>query len=611
VLPTRTLALWCPDWPVAAAGVPGDVAAAVFKANRVVACSAAARAEGVARGLRRREAQARCPDVVVVEHDPARDARAFEPIVATVEGFAPRVEILRPGVCLVPTRGPSRYFGGDEALAVKVSDAVAAQTGHGCRTGIADGPFAAMLAARAGRIVPEGESAAFLAPLPVRALERPDLVDLLTRLGIRTLGDFAALPAEDVLARFGTDGALAHRLAQGLDERPPATRTPPSDFVVQRELDPPAQRVDAAAFVGKALADELHERLARMGLACTRVSVEAETGHGETLARLWRHEGALTPAAIAERVRWQLDGWLTGKAMAAAERAATGRAATGHPAAGHPARHRRGGGLPEHDPFDDEGDTAPDPTAGLTLLRLVPDEVIPDDGRQLGFWGGVSEADERAARALARVQAMLGPDAVVTAVLSGGRGPLEQVTLVPWGDPRQPASPPPADLVPAPPASPPPADLVPAPPAPPLQTPAPPLQTPPSTSSPPLPKTRSRSTSGRRRHDSPPAWPGRLPTPSPATVYPEPLPAQVHDADGRPVQVTGRNAVAAPPACISVDGGRWVEITGWAGPWPVDERWWDPPAHRRRARFQVVTSAGSAYALAVEKGAWWVEAVYD
>ena len=502
----RTLVVWCPDWPVAAAGVDAGTPAAVVFANRVVACSAAARAEGVGRGLRRREAQGRCPSLVVLEHDPGRDARAFEPVVQAVEALSPRVEIVRPGVCATGVRGPSRYFGGDEALAARVTSAV----GHGCRVGIADGLFAARLAARRSLVVAPGGSPAFLAPHPVSALDRPELAGLLVRLGIATLGHFAALPTADVLARFGPDGALAHRLARGLDERPLAGRVPPPDVVVQIELDPPAQRVDTASFAGKALADQLHERLVRLGLACTRVGVEAETEHGERLSRLWRHDGALTPAAMAERVRWQLDGWLAGSAPTAAR-----------------------------------------PTGGLSLLRLVPDEVVPDDCSQLGFWGGAAEATERAARALARVQGMLGPEGVVTAVPSGGRSPSEQVTLVAWGDVRE---------------------VV-------------------------------------RSHEQP--WPGRVPPPSPATVFAPPVAAEVVGGDGAPVRVTSRGTVTAAPARVCVGGGQWAEVVGWAGPWPVDERWWDPGHHRRRARFQAVAGDGSAWLLALEGGRWWAEAAYD
>src|SRR5438046_8967162 len=120
----RTLAVWCPDWPVVAAGFTADDPVVVVEANVVVACSAAARAFGVQTGLRRREAQARCPEAEVLAADPGRDARVFEPLVVSVEAFGPAVEIVRPGMCALPTRGPSRYFGGAAALATRVGEAV-------------------------------------------------------------------------------------------------------------------------------------------------------------------------------------------------------------------------------------------------------------------------------------------------------------------------------------------------------------------------------------------------------------------------------------------------------------------------------------------------------
>ena len=511
--PTRTLVVWCPDWPVTAAGFPASAPVAVVFANRVVACSAAARADGVGREQRRRQAQSRCPGLVVVEHDSARDARAFESVVAAVETFCPGVEIVRPGVCAFATRGPSRYFGGDRALA----DRVAAAVGRLCWVGVADGPFAAEQAARRGVIVPSGGSAAFLAPLPAHAVERPELTDLLRRLGVHTLGDLAALPVAAVVARFGPEGLRAHRLASGLDERPLAARVPPPDLQVSTELDPPAERVDVAAFAAKALADELHAGLSGRGLACTRLRIEVETEHGEHLARTWRHDGALTAAMLAERVRWQLDGWLS---------------------------------------------TPGAVTAGITLLRLTPDEVHADDGRQLGFWGGDRAAADRAARALVRLQGMLGPEAVVTAVVGGGRGPADRVRLVPWGDA--------------------------------LEC---------------VPRAASSPTDTRMRAETP-VWPGRVPSPAPAIVYRAPLVAEVVDACDTTVAVTGRGSATADPARLSVGGGPWVEITAWAGPWPVEERWW-APTPRRRARWQVVTADGSAHLLALEGGRWYVEATYE
>jgi protein ImuB len=532
----RTLVVWCPDWPVAATGLPPELPVAVLAAGRVLACSAPARAEGVAVGLRRRAAESHCPGLVVIDHDPARDARAFEPVAAAVESFAPRVEVTRPGVCSVATRGPSRYFGGDAALAARVAEAVTGLGGANavvaCRVGIADGPFAAAIAARRAVVVPTGGSAAFLAPLPVAALgsafegDMAALVDLLGRLGIRTLGALAALPAAGVLARFGSDGARAHRLAQGLDERPLATRTPPPDLVAQAELDPPVEAVETAAFAAKSLADAVCARVGALGLALTRVAIEVETEHGESRVRLWRHAGGFTAGTLAQRVRWQLEGWLRPDPL---DFCAIGG----------------------HDDAQSRKSRSDRPTAGITLLRLVPDEVAPDRGRQLGFWGGEGAGGERAARSLARLQGMLGPEAVVTAAVRGARSPAEQAVLVPWGEDR-------SDAV----------------------------------------------------HDGSP-WPGGLPPPAPATILAHPLAAEVVDAEGRPVGVTGRGRPTAAPARLSVGGGPWTELTAWAGPWPLDERWWDPRAHRRRARWQVVTAAGAAHLLVLEGGRWSVEATYD
>ena len=365
--PVRTAVVWCPDWPVTAAGYGPDVPAAVLSANRVVACSAAARAEGVRRGHRRREAQARCPELVVLGHEPDRDAREFEPVVTVVEALAPGVAIVHPGILALRARGPARYFGGDAQVAeLLAAEAGARLLGIGAPAvgvGIADGLFAALLAARSSAVVPTGESATFLAPQDISTLQltgaagagapRDALVDLLRRLGLRTLGAFAGLPTGDVASRFDAGGALAHRLARGLDPAPVSGRTVPVDLEVTLELDPPADKVEAAAFAARMLAERLQDRLAGHGLACTRLVVTARTEAGEEHARTWRNDGALTAAAIVDRTRWQLDGWLSGRAAsrptagvvaAAADRRGS-RGAQGFPAhaVGWLGRPRRAG----------------------------------------------------------------------------------------------------------------------------------------------------------------------------------------------------------------------------------------------------------------------------
>jgi len=416
--PVRMLVVWCPDWPaVAAVAAEGSALtrpAAVFHANRVVACTAVARARNVRRGMRRREAESQCPDLAVFAADEARDARLFENVALAVEELVVGLEVVRPGLLAVPVAGAAGYFGGEPQLAEKLVDQVSAAAGVECQVGVSEGLFAATLAARHGELVEPGQAAEFLAPLPVAELDQPgaeraELVDLLVRLGLRTLGSFAALGERDVAARFGRTGVLAHRLARGLSDRPPLRRRPPPELTLSEAFDPVLARVDVAAFQAKKLGAQFHAVLADRGLACTRLGIYATTENGEQLGRVWRCAEPLTPQGVSDRVRWQFEGWL--------------RAAPG-------AR----------------------PTAGVARLRLEPEETVEGRSLQLGLWRGRDPGTgpgedeeltaERAGRAFVRVQSLLGPAGVVTPVLDGGRDPASRVRLVPWGDPRETVAPP-------------------------------------------------------------------------------------------------------------------------------------------------------------------------
>jgi protein ImuB len=495
------------------------VPVAVTLANRVIACSAAARAVGVRRGLRRRESQARCPGLHVVTADPARDARHFENVTAAVDDLVPRAEVLRPGLLALSVRGAARYFGSEQTAAERLVDAVAA-VGAECQVGVADQLPTAVFAARAGRIIDAGEDAAFLSGLSIRQLAaepslapapREALTDLLWRMGIRTIGQFAELSRSDVASRFGADAVAAHRIARGEPGRGPSGREPEAELDAVLNCDPPVDRVDAAAFAGRSLAGELHRSLEAAGVGCTRLAIHAVTATGQELERVWRCAEPLTEDATADRVRWQLDGWL----------------------------NRR-------NPQDR-------PAAPITVLRLRPVEVVSAEALQLPLWGGVGEEDRlRARRALVRVQGLLGPEAVKVPVLSGGRGPAERITFTPLGD----------ELVP--------------------------------------------------QADPGQPWPGRLPEPSPTVLLDDPV--ELFDAEGNPVRVTGRGLFSTDPVRLHAPG-RSGRLSWWAGPWPVDERWWDaaPAKTGRTARAQVLLGADPAQALLLcyRRRRWYLEGVYE
>ena len=106
-------------------------------------------------------------------------------------------------------------------------------------------------------------------------------------------------------------------------------------------------------------------------------------------------------------------------------------------------------------------------------------------------------------------------------------------------------------------------------------------------------------------------WPGSLPAPAPAVVHHDPLLVEVTDVHGRAVAVNGRGLVSATPTTL-LQHGQSYRIVAWAGPWPVDERWWDQRA-RRAARFQLVIEQSDgqcAYLAEVAAGQWWLTAEY-
>jgi protein ImuB len=79
----------------------------------------------------------------------------------------------------------------------------------------------------------------------------------------------------------------------------------------------------------------------------------------------------------------------------------------------------------------------------------------------------------------------------------------------------------------------------------------------------------------------------------------------VLDHEGRSVRVTGRGAVSAIPATVQ-RSTRAEPVVAWAGPWPLEERWWDTMRARRSARFQLLTESGSLLLVSLEHQRWWL-----
>jgi nucleotidyltransferase/DNA polymerase involved in DNA repair len=225
-------------------GEPVALAPEAGREQRVGEVSPAAEAFGIVPGTRVGEALSRCPDLRLVAPDPEATRTYWRAVLDRLERLGAVTESDDPGVAWFEADGLRRLHGGHlegvMAAARKVLPA-------GARMGAAPSRFAAYAAAlharrRSAQIIPAGAVRAFLAPLPVGLL-RPragleDLPEMLERLGIRTLGELAAVPASRISERFGHPGLLALELAQGRDTALEPRR--PSEPVLERLALPDA-----------------------------------------------------------------------------------------------------------------------------------------------------------------------------------------------------------------------------------------------------------------------------------------------------------------------------------------------------------------------------------
>jgi hypothetical protein len=236
-----------------------------------------------------------CPEL---QQEGARgeEARRFAHVVAQAGELCPWVHPIRLGACALPARGPSRFFGGEDMVVSRLVDAVDEEVD----VGVADGLFAAVLAARSRLIVPAGGAAAFLSPWSVATLARPELAVTLQRLGVTTLGQFAALPPGHVSDRFGADAAICHKVARAESGELPGVR----DRSIERRLrvargedpdlgsDPPPYQ--PGFFGGASAADT------RAALSFARVQERL----GIDAVLIGRLQGGRDPAGQAVLVPW-------------------------------------------------------------------------------------------------------------------------------------------------------------------------------------------------------------------------------------------------------------------------------------------------------------------
>jgi hypothetical protein len=204
--------------------------------------------------------------------------RTFEHVVRAVTALSPLVEVQDIGTIVLSARGPSRYFGGDNAVAQKLHQiCLDTNMGSAFGVGIADSRFAALAAAHLAVsrqhpcVIDTAIAAEFIAALPVASLSRvggitADTVDLFQRLGLGTCGALLTVGEAALIDRFGVEGKRVYLLVSGDEVQHLAPGAPPSDFACSVEFESPLAN---AAHVVSAARDTIdHARtVARRELA--------------------------------------------------------------------------------------------------------------------------------------------------------------------------------------------------------------------------------------------------------------------------------------------------------------------------------------------------------
>jgi protein ImuB len=251
--------------------------------------TAMAEAAGVRPGMRLGEALATCPQLVLVDRDPAGVEEAWEGIIRRLEDAGFAVEPVEPGCLYFDTRGVERLYGGVAAALKRALRAVGGSW-DAC-AGAADRRFAALAAAAIARpgqalVVSDEQAQEFLAPLPLTLLplEREGREEL-DGLGVKKIGQLAGLPGAAVAERLGPVGRRAHSLARNEDTTQIKARKPPAEIAERLEFPEELANELTLRRALTALLDRILARSERGGREIRKVALSARLVGGGSWRR--------------------------------------------------------------------------------------------------------------------------------------------------------------------------------------------------------------------------------------------------------------------------------------------------------------------------------------
>jgi DNA polymerase-4 len=253
--------------------------------GHVFAASDVLLSEGVQPGMSVYQAQQIAPQAILIRADEEAYFNHHARIVAALHHYTEKVETIALGEWCLDWQG----IPDEQAFTAELRSAVRAASGLPVRVGVANGKYAAQQAARASDflLIPPGEGARFLAPLPITAL--PNLPGEFRRrlelLDLNRLGDLATISREAMLSQFGEAMSFWHDLARGRDPRPLQPDAPPLREALAKTLPEATARREALEYVARRLAAKISRRLQQRGYQAEALKLALEDEAGQLIER--------------------------------------------------------------------------------------------------------------------------------------------------------------------------------------------------------------------------------------------------------------------------------------------------------------------------------------
>lgn len=278
-----------------------------------------ARRFGIRSAMPLRTAGALCPDAIFVPVDGRKYSRVSRQVMDALRRFTPAIEQLSIDEAFLEITGSQGLFGTGEEIGRRVKQAVRDEVGLTVSVGVASNRLVAKIASDLRKpdglvVVPYGQEAAFLEPLPIERLwgvgasTRRALADY----GVRTIGDLAALPEDVLVRRLGSHGASLAARARGIGDVEVGHEAAAKSVSHEHTFEVDTSDREVIERTLLALSEGVGSRLRSSGLVCSTVAVKIRDSDFVTITRqrtlkqptdltdvIWRSAVTLTRREVA------------------------------------------------------------------------------------------------------------------------------------------------------------------------------------------------------------------------------------------------------------------------------------------------------------------------